>query len=296
MILAALLKCIVLLLTIIHSVFLSWKAYQDKTFMPFIQKIKVGFSSVIAFLADTVGIGSFAINIAFAKALKTIPTEKLPGFVNASQVLPGTIQSFIFMKMVDVDILTLCVLATGATIGGMLGAIFISRLNATALKKCMIICFSGMIVLLATTEAGLLDIGGNATSLSGLKLLLTALAMTVAGMLSAACVGLYATSQAILFLAGITPLAAFPIMMTAGALQQPSLAITFLKKDKVPLKETIIASLAGILGIAIGLPLITSVSIHFLHYLLICVLLYNIFAIASSLKEEQTLTPIDTKN
>ena len=295
MILTMLLKSLVLLLTIIHSAFLSWKTYQDKTFMPFIQKVKVALSSIIAFLADTIGIGSFAINIAFAKALKTIPTEKLPGFVNASQVLPGTIQSFIFMQMVDVDILTLCILASAATVGGMLGALFISRLNATALKKCMIICFSGMIVLLVTTEVGLLDIGGNATSLSGLKLLLTALAMTVAGMLSAACVGLYATSQAILFLAGITPLAAFPIMMTAGALQQPVLALTFLQKDKVPLKETVIASLAGILGIAIGLPLITSVSIHALHYLLICVLFYNIFAIANSLQEEKALIT-DTEN
>ncbi len=290
MIIILLLKSAVLFLTLFHSAYLTWQTYQNKILLPLANKVKLGLSGVVAFLADTIGVGSFAINIAFAKIFKLMPTDKLPGYVNASQVLPGTIQAFIFMTMVNVDMFTLATLAIAASIGGILGAIFVSKMNATLLKKLMIFCFAGMIVLLFATEAGLLNISGDAAALSGMKLFITAIAMTIAGALTAACVGLYATSQAILFLAGISPLAAFPIMMAAGALQQPLLAITFLTKNKVPVKETLIVSITGLIGIAIGLPLITSVSIHFLHYLLICVLLYNIFSIASSLKQDQTLS------
>lgn len=289
MIIALLIKIVVIALTLVHCTLLSWKTYQSKVILPLMTKVKLCISGIFAFLADTLGIGSFAINLALAKAFKLLPIDKIPGHVNASQVLPGTIQALIFMKMVDVDFLTLSVLAIAATLGGIFGGVLISKINANILKKLMIICFSGMTLLLLATEAGLLNISGNATSLSGLNLVITAIAMSIAGALSAACVGLYATSQAILFLAGISPLAAFPIMMAAGALQQPLVAITFLSKNKVPVKESMIVSIAGIIGIAIGLPLITSVSVHFLHYLLICVLLYNIFSIASSLKQEKAM-------
>ncbi len=284
MLVALILKSLVLILTLLHSGWLILSAYQNKQILSLTNKVKLALGSIIAFLADTIGIGSFAINIAFAKAFKLLPTAKLPGFVNSAQVLPGTIQAFIFMTMIDVDLVTLITLAVAASLGGIFGALFVSKINVIFLKKTMMVCFIGMILLLIASESGLIHISGNALGLSGYKLAVSAFFMGIAGALTAVCVGLYATSQAILFIAGISPLAAFPIMMAAGALQQPLLAMTFLAKDKVPTKETLIVTLFGLIGIAIGLPLITSVSIHFLHTLLISVLIYNIVSIGASLK------------
>lgn len=285
---ATILKFFTLFLTLFHSAWLVKEVLKNQTVMAFNTKIKFFVCGIISFLADTIGIGSFAINIAIAKAYKLLPTDKLPGFVNSVQVLPGTIQAIIFIKLVNVDLLTLVTLSSATAIGGILGAGIISRVNVTFLKKIMILCFSGMVLLLISTESGLMDISGNAIALSGNKLLITSFFMMIAGALSAACVGLYAVVQVILFIAGMSPLVAFPIMMASGALQQPLVAMTFLANKKVPLKETLIVTLSGLIGIAIGLPLITSVSSRFLHCLLMFVLIYNIMTLLKSLKPIRT--------
>jgi uncharacterized membrane protein YfcA len=289
-ILAALLKSLVIVLTIFHTGWLILKARKSKTVLSFANKVKLVFTGIIAFLADTVGMGSFAVNIALAKGLRLLPTASLPGFVNAAQVLPGTILAIFYIKLVNVSLVTLMTLTLAATLGGILGALFISKLNTTLLKKIMCLCFIGMIFLLLATEMGLTNIGGNSLELTGVKLLITAFFMMIAGALSAACVGLYATSQAILFLAGMPPIAAFPIMTAAGALQQPMIAITFLAKGRVPVKETLMVTLFGLMGIVIGVPLITSVSSKMLHLLLVFILGYNVVSIFLSM-----MTPVKTE-
>ncbi|WP_229776951.1 hypothetical protein, partial [Alicyclobacillus cellulosilyticus] len=40
--------------------------------------LKLGVSGVIAFIADTVGVGSFAVNVALAKMLGTFKDDELP--------------------------------------------------------------------------------------------------------------------------------------------------------------------------------------------------------------------------
>lgn len=295
MIVATFLKLFVLTLTLFHSLWLAKRFFHSTYTVTFIKKIKLIITGILSFLADTIGIGSFAINIALVKTFKLMPTSKLPGYVNAAQVLPSTIQALIFMKLIDVDLLTLTTLSVSTAIGGMLGAKIISKLNTNFLKKIMIISFICMIGTILATETHLIQSNGSAIALSGYKLVLTAFCMMIAGSLCAACVGLYATSQAILFVAGISPFAAFPIMMAAGALQQPLVALTYLANNKVPIKEAIIVTLSGLIGVAIGLPLITHVSTNFLHYLLICVLLYNILSLVKTIQPTKETTEIKSQ-
>ena len=61
--------------------------------------IKLGLSGIVAFIADTLGIGSFAVNVAMAKLLGTFPDEELPAVNNGAQVIPGTIESLFFMQI-----------------------------------------------------------------------------------------------------------------------------------------------------------------------------------------------------
>lgn len=271
-------KLLVIVLTVFHSLWLLILAKSAKP-LSLIKKLKLAITGFISGFADTMGIGSFAINMALVKTLKLLPFSSVPGFVNAVQVLPGTIEFLLFIKLIHVSIPTLLTLSIAAAIGGMLGAAFVSKLNTNVLKKVICACFIGLIGLLVATELGLMTIGGEALGLSGYKLIITAFFMMIAGALSAACVGLYASSQAILFLAGMSPIAAFPIMTAAGAIQQPIIAITFLLKGKVPLKETIIVTLISLLGVACAMPLITMVSSHVLHYLLIAILSYNVISL-----------------
>jgi hypothetical protein len=68
-------------------------------------------------------------------------------------------------------------------------------------------------------------------------------------------------------------------MMTAGAMQQPLTTLVFLQQNKIPLKKTLILSLAGCLGVIITLPIFSYLTVSWLHNLLIGILIYNFFAI-----------------
>ena len=89
--------------------------------LSWLETFQLSVSGFIAFLADTLGVGSFAVNIALAKFFNTFHDEELPGVVNGAQVLPGAVASIFFMQLVEVDFKTLCVLVLGTCIGGVLG-------------------------------------------------------------------------------------------------------------------------------------------------------------------------------
>ncbi|MDQ5883852.1 MAG: hypothetical protein QG556_189, partial [Pseudomonadota bacterium] len=81
--------------------FYQWQR-QTPVFISIKQKIQLTLSGVIAFVADTLGIGSFAVNIALAKLFKTFDDDELPPMVNGAQIIPGAIESLFFMKWVNV--------------------------------------------------------------------------------------------------------------------------------------------------------------------------------------------------
>ena len=81
--------------------------------------------------------------------------------------------------------------------------------------------------------------------------------------------------QAVLFLLGMSPLVAFPIMTAAGAIQQPVTVMAFIFSGKVPLRKAVIVSLFGIIGVFIGFQIVTMLSTEQLQWLLVIVITYN---------------------
>ena len=80
---------------------------QPAVYLSTLEYCKLMGSGVIAFVADTLGVGSFAVNVALAKLLGTFRDDELPAVNNGAQVIPGTIESLFFMQLVDVDLTTL---------------------------------------------------------------------------------------------------------------------------------------------------------------------------------------------
>lgn len=238
------------------------------------------FSGIIAFIADTIGIGSFAVNVACAKFFGTFTDEELPAINNGAQVIPGALESLFFMHFVEVDLTTLLTLVVGTCIGGLCGGFVVSRLmSQQAIRLAMMCSFSLIIFLLIAHQSHLLPIGGDLTGLQSWPLVIGFFAMVICGALTSVGVGLFVMVQAVLFLLNISPVVAFPIMTTAGAMQQPLTTLVFLQQDKVPLKKTFIVSLAGCIGVMIALPLFTFITVTWLHYLLLCITIYNLCAI-----------------
>lgn len=249
---------------------------------------KLGGSGVIAFIADTLGIGSFAVNIALAKCLGTFHDDEMPAVTNGAQVLPGTIESLFFMQLIDVDLTTLLVLVLGACVGGLIGGATVSRLSKQAIRLAMMCAFSLIMILLLCHKFHVLPMGGDVVFLHGWKLVLGGMAMVVCGALTSVGVGLFVMVQGVLFLLNVSPLVAFPIMTTAGALQQPLTTLVFLKHDKIPLKKTLIVSFSGCAGVLITIPLFTHLTVTWLHTLLFFILLYNLISVGRTYIRERT--------
>ncbi|OYV53020.1 MAG: hypothetical protein B7X00_02165 [Legionella sp. 21-45-4] len=200
-------------------------------------RFKLAVSGILAYFADTLGVGSFAVNIACAKGFKTFQDEQLPAVNNGAQVIPGLLESLIFMQVFPVDFITLFTLVSGACLGGVLGAHVLSRLNKQAIRIAMISCFIGMIALIGTDLLGFMPGDCTLTVLRGNTLLIGFVGMLVCGALTTVGIGLFAMVQAVLFILGVSPAVAFPIMTTAGAMQQPLTTLVFLKQNRIPLKK-----------------------------------------------------------
>lgn len=260
----------------------------------FIKRAQLFFSGALAFIFDTIGVGSFAVSIALAKQFKTFEDHELPAVLNIIQVLPGAIEAILFLKFVPVDAITLLVLVTATCIGGAIGVYRVTSLNQQAIRVLMLISFPVMIILLLAENYQWLPIGGEAQSLRGLPLMLGFIGLLFAGMLTAAGIGLFAVTQAILFLLGMSPIVAFPIMTAAAALQQPISATLFIKRSKVPLRHCMLIMVGGVLGVALAMPLLSFFTMHQLRTLLIVVLGYNTLRLYVSFRVDQKKASLST--
>ncbi len=279
---------LVVLLTILCTLYMFYKfvTHQDNYPTPTFKEVVIlACAGVVSFVADTIGVGSFAVNIAIAKTFKLVEDAGLPGFVNGAQVIPGAIEAIFFLGVLHVDPLTLIVLVSVATLGGFIGGIFASKIHTGTIRIIMIVAFMVVIFLLLGSLLGLMPVGGDLMALAGIKLMLGFVGMFVVGFLVCFGVGLFAIVQAILFLLGMSLLVAFPIMTTAGAIQQPVTAFAFVFKGKIPLRRILIVSMFGIIGVFIGFNIVKALSTTQLHWLLVLVISYNTVSLIRSYRK-----------
>jgi len=271
-----------ILLTIICALGFFLGLKRETTSLSFSESSKLFGSGILAFIADTLGVGSFAVNTALAKILGTAEDFEIPALNNGAQVIPGALSALFFITYVDVDIVTLYTLVIGTCVGGIIGGAIVSRLNKQNICLAMMICFSLIAGLLILRKLNLLAVGGVENELHSAKLIIGFLGMIICGILSSAGVGLFALIQGVLFLLDMSPIVAFPIMMVAGAMQQPLTTMMFLKQNRIPIKKTLILSVGGCLGVLMVMPIFKYITISWLHYLLICVLIFNVIAISKT--------------
>lgn len=273
---------ILMLSVLCVSVMVMKLYYQKREPLPFTQYVKLVISGVIAFVADTLGVGSFAVNVALAKWLGTFHDDELPAVNNGAQVIPGVIESLFFMHLVDVDLTTLLTLVSGTCVGGLVGGLIVSRLSKQAIRLAMICSFALIIFLLIAHQYHLFSVGGDLIALHSWQLVVGFFALVICGALTCVGVGLFVMVQGVLFVMNMSPVVAFPIMTIAGAMQQPLTTLVFLQQNKIPLKKTLILSVAGCLGVCITIPIFSQLTITWLHYLLLGILIYNFLAISKT--------------
>lgn len=222
---------------------------------------------------DTLGIGSFAPTTAALKFTKAIDERLMPGTLNVSMTMPVIVEAIIFIKAIEVDIFTLVSLIAAAVVGAYLGAGIMAKLPKKKVKIIMGFALLAIAFTLISGQMGwIAGLGtGTAIALTGTKLIIGIVIFFVLGALMSAGVGLYAPAMATVYLLGMSPAVAFPIMMGACAFLMPVGSYKFIKENAYAPKVSLFIALGGIIGVIFATNVVTSLPLQALTWLVIIV-------------------------
>jgi uncharacterized membrane protein YfcA len=239
---------------------------------------------------DTLGIGSFATTTAIFRYFKMVRDELIPGTLNAGHTLPTIAQAFIFTKLVPVDSKTLILMIVAAVVGSWLGAGVISRWPRRAIQIGMGIALLVAAALIIMTLFKLFPSGGTAESLVGTKLWIGIAGNFMLGALMTLGIGLYAPCMILIYLLGMNPLAAFPIMMGSCAFLMPVATARFIKAQKYHPGATVALAIGGIPAVFIAAYIVKSLPLTAVRYLVVVVVVYTAVSLLLAAKREHSKT------
>lgn len=224
---------------------------------------------------DTLGIGSFAPTTALLKGFKQTKDRVIPGTLNVAMTIPVVMEALIFMKVIEVEPVTLISMLAAAAIGAFVGAGVVSRLPEKTIQVVMGIALFVTGFLMLSGQMGWFPGGGEAIGLSGGKLIIAIVANFVLGALMTAGIGLYAPCMALVYFLGMSPRVAFPIMMGSCAFLMPVASIKFIKEGAYDRKASLAITIGGAVGVLIAAYIVKSLPLNILKWMVICVIFYT---------------------
>lgn len=233
------------------------------------------FTSAIIFFLSTIGISDFAISTGLYPKLNWTTVKKLPGTLNTQCTIPVAIMALAYIRSIEVGTLTLAVCIISQVIGSYFGAKFAIKLPADKLK---LFIGAGMLIAAGIIVGGLLGWlpkGGEATELSGVKLVIAAVLLAIFGALNNIGIGSYALTMITVYLLGMSPAVSFPIMMGAATFSVPVGSLQFVKSGQYSRKITLFTSTFGVIGVLIAVFVVTSLNVEALKWVVAAILVYS---------------------
>ena len=232
---------------------------------------------------DTLGIGNFAPTTAAFKLLKRMPDEEIPGTLNAGHALAVLAEALIFIAAVAVDFTTLVGMIVASVVGAWFGAGFVSRLPRRGIQIGMGVALLIAAMLFLAANLHWMPGGGEKLGLTGGARVFAIAMNFVLGALMTLGVGLYAPCLILISLLGMSPLAAFPIMMGSCALLMPVAGARFIEAGRYNLRAAVGLTIGGVPGVLIAAYIVKSLPIVWLRWLVVVVVTYAaIMMLASS--------------
>jgi uncharacterized membrane protein YfcA len=223
---------------------------------------------------DTLGIGSFAPTTAYFKFRARMPDEQIPGTLNSGQALPTITQALIFIATVSVDLTTLTSMIAAAVLGAWLGVGLVAKLSRRAIQFGMGGALFCAALLFLAKNLDWMPGGGDALGFTGSTLLFAVAANAVLGALMMLGVGLYAPCLILVSLLGLSPIAAFPIMMGSCGLLMPIGGARFIRAGRYNFSAAVGLALGGIPGVLVAAYIVKSLPVAWLRWLVLFVVLY----------------------
>ena len=240
---------------------------------------------------DTLGIGSFAPTTLFFKVTKFLDTDKkIPGTLNVAHTVPVLMEAFLFLTGVKVEGITLFSMIAAAIIGALVGARIVNKLPEKKIQLVMGVCLIVTAFLMMSGQLGwlkALGAGNEAVGLTGIKLVIGVVGNFILGALMMAGVGLYAPCMAMVYMLGLSPLVAFPIMMGSCAGLMAIGSPEFIKAGNYARKGSIAIAIGGVIGVTVAYTLVKSMPLEVLTWVIIgVVILTGISMIRQGAKKE----------
>ncbi|HMM05271.1 MAG TPA: sulfite exporter TauE/SafE family protein [Clostridiales bacterium] len=274
-------QILVIIMAAIFTAYLLIDIFQHKESLKGKHWLNLSLAGIITQFFDTLGIGSYGPLSAWFKIGKAVPDKLIPGTLNTCTVVTCAIMTIAYTTTIDVEIPTLIVPVVCSTIGAFLGAGLVSKLPV---KQIRLGLGFALIIVAITIMAGLLGWmpgGGEEIGLSAGKLVVLGILAFILGALMTIGIGIYAPMMAIVYLMGLSPYVAFPLMMGSCAFLIPAAGIRFIKEsrkrntDTYDRKAGITVNFIGIIGVLVAVFIVKSIPLTVLKWLVICVLIYT---------------------
>lgn len=236
----------------------------------------------LMFLLSTFGISDVAIGSSLYPKAKWVSDKKLPGTLNTECVIPVAVMALSYISSIKVGLLTLATAIICQIIGAYVSPKYVTKLPAKVIKEFVA---AGLIIAAALILAGKFGVyptGGEATALTGGKLILFAVLCVLYGALNNIGIGSYALTMATVYALGLNPGVAFPIMMGACTFSVPIGSMQFIKLDAYSRKITLFTSTFGVIGVLVAAFVVKSLNTSTLQWIVVIVILYSAITMLKS--------------
>jgi uncharacterized membrane protein YfcA len=248
----------------------SRKTYAGRK-RPLISEYPVGF--VFAFF-DTLGIGSFAPTTAVLKFQNKIADELIPGTLNIGLNAAAMLEMVIMVSVIVIDPVLLMATVLSAALGAWIGAGVVNRMPRAAIQLAMGAALLIAGCVFAATNLHLMPGGGIAMTLTGWRFGVAVAVNFVLGALMSVGIGLYAPCMIVVTLLGLHPLAAFPIMMGACGLVQPTAGLQFFRSGRFGFGTSLALTIGSIPGVLLAAFVVKQLPLSALRWLVVLVVVY----------------------
>ena len=257
------------------------------------------FQAVIGFVTaflDTLGIGSFATTTSVYKLRNMVPVKLIPGTLNVGHTLPTITQAFIYTKIVPVESRTLVLMIIAAVVGSLVGVGVVVRWPRRKIQIGMGLALIGAAGLMLMTQLNRLPVGGDALGLSGVRLAVGLAGNFILGVLMMLGIGLYAPCMILVYLLGMRPTAAFPIMMGSCAFLMPIASMRFVRTHTYHIQAAWGLALGSVPAVLIAAFVITSLPLAYVRWLVVFVVIYTAINMLATAREPEVRAELARPN
>jgi uncharacterized membrane protein YfcA len=270
------------LIWILLVVFSFWFIYmlasdiiKNKKNLENISSVKTGVIGFVVNFFDVLGIGAFAPQTALLKFTKQTSDRLIPGTMNVANTIPVLVQALIFIQIVEVEPITLVVMFLTAMGGAIWGAGIVAKLSEHKIRLTMGIALFITAMFMFANKMNWIQGEGTAIGIDGWKLVLAGGVNFILGAMMTAGVGLYAPCMALVFLLGMSPEVAFPIMMGSCAFLMPPASYKFIKSGAYNRKAALLMAIPGTIAVLIAALVVKSLPLDVLRWMVIAIVLYT---------------------